>query len=405
MVIGRRSTTLPAVFGWLRRGKSEKKTSSDEAPAWSKAPIFSRLSASEVEALHELVETRTVEPGEPLVEEGEVATALFVVQSGGFEVIKREKARDREHRISEVGPGDIVGEAALFGQLPRAATVRATAASVVHVVPMVELERRAKKDRRLEAVHEKLVLAIAEELAARLRTQATHQLEHAQQQDVMGHFVVNVLLLVCLYVYLLAGLQHLGDNLPTNTSYVSIPLQLIFGIGSWYFIRRSGYPLSTFGLSFRHLISSLVEAVVFTAPALALVTGIKWGLMKAELLAAGPLIAHPAWQERLLSDEVWPKLTIYALACLVQELVVRSALQSSLEMFLSGPNRVRNAIVLSALLFSVTHLHMSFLFATLAFLPGLFWGWLFSRRRNLAGVTLSHVVVGGFVFFILGVRL
>lgn len=404
MVIGRRWTNLPAVFGWLRRGKKES-TSGEKAPAWSRARIFSRLSPPQVEALDALVETRTLEAGETLVEEGEVATALFVVESGSFEVIKREKARDREHRIDRVGPGDIVGEAALFEQLPRAASVRATEASVVKVVPMVELKRQAKKDRRLEAVHDKLVLAIAEELAVRLRAQATDKLEHAQQQDVMGHFVVNVLLLVCLYVYLLAGLQHLGDHIPTNTSYVSIPLQLIFGVGSWYFIRRSGYPLSTFGLSFRHLIGSLLEAVVFTAPALLLVTAIKWVLMKAELIAAGPLIAHPAWQERLLSDDVWPKLTIYALASLVQELVVRSALQSSLEMFLSGPHRVRNAIVLSALLFSVTHLHMSFLFATLAFLPGLFWGWLFSRRRNLAGVTLSHVVVGGFVFFILGVTL
>jgi membrane protease YdiL (CAAX protease family) len=53
----------------------------------------------------------------------------------------------------------------------------------------------------------------------------------------------------------------------------------------------------------------------------------------------------------------------------------------------------------------MTHLHMSFLFATLAFLPGLFWGWLFSRRRNLVGVTLSHAVVGGYVFFILGVAI
>jgi len=389
------------VFGWLRRDEKKERS---EAPAWSRAPIFARLSPPQIEALGELVETRSLEAGENLVEEGEVATSLFVVMSGAFDIVKREKARNREHQIDKVGAGDILGESALFEELPRAATVRASEPSVVHVVPMAELKRRARTDQRLEAVHEQLVVAIAEELAQRLRTQATHKLEHAQQQDVMGHFVVNVLLLVCLYVYLLAGLQRLGDHLPTNTSFISIPLQLIFGVGSWYFIRRSGYPLSTFGLSARHLVSSLVEAVVFTAPALVLVTGIKWVLMKAELVA-GPLIAYPAWQERLMSDDVWPKLTIYALASLVQELVVRSALQSSLEKFLSGPNRIRNSIVLSALLFSVTHLHMSFLFATLAFLPGLFWGWLFSRRRNLLGVTVSHIVVGGFVFFILGVAL
>ena len=81
---------------------------------------------------------------------------------------------------------------------------------------------------------------------------------------------------------------------------------------------------------------------------------------------------------------------------------MRGALQSTLEMFLMGPHRRRNAVLVSALLFSVAHLHMSFLFAALAFLPGLYWGWLFSKQRNLAGVVLSHQLIGGYVFFILG---
>lgn len=54
-------------------------------------------------------------------------------------------------------------------------------------------------------------------------------------------------------------------------------------------------------------------------------------------------------------------------------------------------------------MFSVNHLHLSFLFALLAFIPGLFWGVLFHRRPNLVGPTLSHFVVGGYVFFVLGI--
>ena len=94
-----------------------------------------------------------------------------------------------------------------------------------------------------------------------------------------------------------------------------------------------------------------------------------------------------------------------ALSSAVQELIVRGALQSSLESFLTGENSKRNAIIVSGLLFAVTHLHMSFLFAALVLLPGMFWGWLFARRRNLLGVTLSHIVVGAFVFFVLGIKL
>jgi membrane protease YdiL (CAAX protease family) len=63
------------------------------------------------------------------------------------------------------------------------------------------------------------------------------------------------------------------------------------------------------------------------------------------------------------------------------------------------------AIVVCALLFGISHLHISYLFALAALVPGLFWGWLFSRRPNLVGVWLSHVCVGTYVFFILGINL
>ncbi|MEM9692999.1 MAG: cyclic nucleotide-binding domain-containing protein [Myxococcota bacterium] len=389
------------MFAWLRKKRAEARRAS---PSWRQAKPLRGLSPAQLDALERLVIERRLEAGDVLISEGDRATSIFIVESGSFDVSKRETARDKEHVIDTVVAGQTLGEAALFEQITRAATVRAREPAVVFEVPMAELRRRGDDDPALASLHQALVLGLVEGLATRLRAQAHDKLATAQAQDVMGHFVVNVLILVCAYVYLLAGLQRLGDASPTNTSYVSIPLQLVFGAGSWYFIRRSGYPLSTFGLSFKDLIGSVLEAILFTVPALAVVTAIKWLLMAAGLVA-GPLVAFPDWQARLISEEVLPKLAVYAVACLVQELVVRSALQSSLEQFLTGAHAKRNAIVVSALLFSVTHLHMSFLFATLAFLPGLYWGWLFARRRNLAGVTLSHIAVGACGFFILGVQL
>ncbi len=152
--------------------------------------------------------------------------------------------------------------------------------------------------------------------------------------------------------------------------------------------------------------SSAVEALVLTVPVLAILTGIKWLILWLRgSLGEVALIAYPDVAARLSEPQVTRLFAVYVVSCAVQELIVRGALQSSLEMFLTGPRRVLQAVLVSALLFSMTHLHMSFLFAALAFLPGLFWGWLFARRRNLAGVTLSHIALGAYVFFIMGVGL
>jgi hypothetical protein len=212
------------------------------------------------------------------------------------------------------------------------------------------------------------------------------------------------LILLVVYLVVVSGLPYVHDRLPSSTSFVSIPLQIVFGLCSWAFIRSTGYPTSRFGIGLRHLIGSVIESVIFTLPFLGIVTAIKWVVLRLQFRWSGaPVLEHPDVLSRLTEPAVVKLLTIYAVSSAVQELIVRGALQSSLEMFLTGPRRVIKAVVVSGLLFAAMHIHMSFLFAALAFIPGVFWGWLFARRRNLVGVTLSHVAVGAYVFFILGV--
>jgi membrane protease YdiL (CAAX protease family) len=150
----------------------------------------------------------------------------------------------------------------------------------------------------------------------------------------------------------------------------------------------------------------VLEAVVLTPPFLALVTVLKWSVMQVTpRWASLAVVAYPDVAARLSDPAVVKLLVIYAVSSAVQELIVRGALQSSLQLFLVGARSVQRAILVSAVLFAAMHLHMGFLFAAFAFVPGLFWGWLYARRPNLVGVTLSHVAVGAYVFFVLGVGL
>jgi CRP-like cAMP-binding protein len=379
-----------------------------EVPAWREAAVFAGLEPGELTQIVELARERSLAAGETLLEEGEPGRSVYLVVEGTLEVVKR-RDRGGEHRLGVAKAGDFLGEAALFEDLPRAASVRAGESAKVVEIPLAELHRRAAKpgrsDRHAVTAYQKIVLNIAAELANRLRSQADQLVASAREREVMGRFIVNVLVLLCAYVFFVAGLTEYAAGGPANTSYVSIPLQLLFALGAWAFIRSTGHPLSRFGMSWRHLLSSVGEAVVFTIPVLAFLTGVKWLAIVFGATPDQPIVAHPDVLARLREPEILPLLAAYAVSSAVQELIVRGGLQSSLAMFLVGPHRLRNAVFVSALLFAVMHLHMSFLFAALAFVPGVFWGWLFARRPNLVGVTLSHVAVGGYVFFILGVQL
>ena len=93
----------------------------------------------------------------------------------------------------------------------------------------------------------------------------------------------------------------------------------------------------------------------------------------------------------------------YAISAPVQEMVARSGMQSSFMMFLTSRHKVWWSIFLSTFLFSSIHLHVSVILAVLVFPFGLFWGWLYARRPTLVGVSLSHVAIGLFALYVVGI--
>lgn len=367
----------------------------ERARLLKKVALFKGLSSSELEAIAAAASRRDIAAGADIVREGDPAAELFVLLEGHAEVLRKDPGRDHHHAIGEVSRGQVIGEMALFGREPRSASVRATEPSVLLVVPFHAL-----------GSHPQFLMNLARGMSERLRDQGEASFEAAQQRAAMGELIVKILVLLCGYAILLSALPQVREVLPGSTTWISLPVIGLFGIASWRFMRNSGRPLSTFGLGFKHLLGSVFEAALITPPFLAVLVGVKWALIRViPALHGQKLIENLDVAARLADPSVRRLLIIYAVSSAVQEMIVRAALQSSLEDFLVGKRRVATAIFTAGVMFSVNHLHMSFLFAALAFLPGLLWGWMFHRQRNLLGVTLSHAVVGGFVFFVLGVKL
>jgi len=99
----------------------------------------------------------------------------------------------------------------------------------------------------------------------------------------------------------------------------------------------------------------------------------------------------------------WTFLLIYILIVApLQEFLSRGGLQGPLEEFLSSKYKVPLAILVSNLLFSTMHLFMSLEIALLVFIPGVYFGWLYSRTHNLLGVWIAHALVGTIGLSIVG---
>jgi hypothetical protein len=124
--------------GWYREAFGEASPwGGEESPA----VVSAVESALERELSKLIIDSdppfRRLRPGELLVEQGEPGDELFLLFDGMLEVI-----RDGE-KVTEVGPGAILGEMALLEGGNRTATLRALTACRVAVVPGDRVDRQA----------------------------------------------------------------------------------------------------------------------------------------------------------------------------------------------------------------------------------------------------------------------
>ncbi len=378
-------------------------------------PLFAGMTPAHREPLARVLEVRELEAGEALLTEGTPTEHLYVLARGRARVARRDAHAEEVHEVAEVGVGAVLGEMSIFDGLPTTASVIALEPCAVWQIPFTALRPggalvapSAPHAAELAEAYEDLVCSMARVMAARLREQSTADLLRARERAAMGLFVVDVLVLLAGYAVLLAGLPSVKASglLPGSTSYLSLPLIGLFAYGGVRFIRRTGLPIASFGLGLKHSLGSLGLAVLATPPLLAVITGVKLAALHVNEAWRGmPLFEHTDVAARFRDPAIQRLVLIYAVSSFVQELIVRCALQSGLMLFLRGKGATARAVLVAALLFAVTHLHMSFFFALFAFLPGVVWGLLYAKRPHVLGVTLSHVVTGSYVFFVLGTSL
>jgi len=125
-------------------------------------PIFSGLSESEQLEIAQITNERHFQKGQLIFSPGDENHSLYVIHQGQVK-LSRISESGREQILRIAGPGDFIGELALFSRLPASTQAQALQDSVMCVIDGTRLKALLVK-------YPQIALKVVEELSARLET-------------------------------------------------------------------------------------------------------------------------------------------------------------------------------------------------------------------------------------------
>lgn len=376
-------------------------------------PLFEGVSADTLDHVATVAELREVKAGEFIIHEGEEGREIFLVLQGELEIISGGTKREptsHYHRLRVLKSGHSIGEMALIDSQPRSASVRATCPSTLLVLSLTNLKQLKTK---FSDAYDTLLQNVGKELNLRLRhtneitiSSLKEALRHSKMRETQGRFFVNIVVILCIYTYLLVFLtnHHIIRRNQDFYVYLLIALDII---PIYLVMKKMDNPLSYYGVTLAGWRPAVYESLLYTLPVLALLVALKWFAIHL----------NPAWQHIALFNPNFTAphsanfyqfyfypLLLYTLSVPAQEFIARGILQGSLQFFLEDRYATLKAILFSNLMFSSMHVYLSVTYAITALILGLFWGWLYSRHKTLIGASLSHMLIGIWGIYVLGVQ-
>ena len=381
-------------------------------------PFFAQLPFEQREALEQHISIRSFAAGERVLEEGEANPGrLYVVLEGEAALCNRAKVVSTgamaEYETGSRGKHEIIGAISFLDGEPFSSGVLAKTPLTLAVLDFSGEELPADSRQLKAAVVEELRRELTSELRHSImhrRDSLQNEAEFARYKNAVGRIVVTTLSLLSFYTLLLSLLPQFMVALTVNFA-ISPFIIAMFAAVMGPVIAYSGFPPPFFGLQTANWKSALGFSVLVSLAFIAAGAVLKLILIHttqtfASLSLFGVADVRENMHEVMMSPLYWIAVGLYLLLTPLQEFVARSCLQAPLFAFLNGATFWRHvwSILVSNLVFAAAHSHISFTFALAAFVPGLFWGWIFARTNSLIAASASHFMIGGAGIFLFGIE-
>jgi CRP-like cAMP-binding protein len=371
----------------------------------SSPELFANLDSRTAATVRAALPVREWVPGQALLTAGQTNERMHLIETGEVEVWRGEIGQPDALLIATLAAGEIVGEMSAFENRTAKATVIAKTAVTTRTFTPADLPET-------DGLRGEVITNLARHLVRRLintndHLVTKHEAEQATQRQLLASLMLvgRILVTVSLYVFLLPIAEQLKAVLPSD-SLISFGFIIFLTGMTWAFQRASQLPRSAYGLDFTDWPRQIWRGVFWSLPILLGVVLVKWGWLQFH-----PHSGHLFEPERAMSatqEMAWGMwflfLVIYGVLSFAQE-YVRAVTQGGLSFFYrtAGQADRWKALLIANIVFAILHVHLSPVFAVLAFSGGLLWGWIFQREKSYLAAAVSHLVIGIWVVFIVGV--
>ena len=385
-----------------------------EFELFCQSSLFHLLTIEQKKAIFNISYEVTLNKNDYLIKEGEDSNDLFIVIEGSLDVKKYDIINHLEHSIATVSQGESVGELGLLVAEKRSASAIAIVPTKVRRIPLDTYKKLIQSD----PLYYQIYYSLSIDLAKRIKNTSEaalfglqKQLEEVKIRTKMATLLINLIITLCVFCCFMNVLKILNAG-ASSTTFLSLIVLLSLVITLFITVKRIGIPLFYLGFTKKNLKKSVYESVFFTTIILILFILLKWFLIHTIPSLHNLPLFNPWLPKNVLAVfdinlsiefvRISSIISYAFIGCFMQE-IIRGGMQGLLNYFLIGKRKGYIALIFSDIIFSTMHIIVSNTLAIIVFIPGLYFGWLFMRHKNIIGCTIAHIMLGTLCFFVIGI--
>ena len=367
--------------------------------SWQKNFLFDGLTDDQLKVVEPFIYEVSYDSNSTIMAEGEEGTFVFIITEGSAVVYKGEL------QLSELHSGDLAGLMAIVDTKPRSATVIAGE----HGACGYGLTRKSFNQLMSlgkDSIASTMLLNYLKYQQDTVRNtneitlqEARARLEVERKRVLSGQFFAQMVLGLVVFTFSMGFLSEIAHQ--SVSTYASFTVLGVYGIWSYVFVRYSGLPPASFGLTMSNFRPALIMMMKATMIFIVLLFVLKFAMVYLLPEQFGQGILEWYDYENDGSVATWVVILLYSIHAVFQEFIARGCIQGGLMQFITGKWTNWKSIVLATLMFSSFHLMINVRFALISIVPSLFWGYLFYKEKNVLAVSISHILIGIIALFVL----